>query len=128
MPKSTEEQLLSEEWPPMIQVEDDQVVQMTELDVSWLLATTLKMKWHDVQAIEDNLERRFLYNKAMWIAQAMNDETAKLEEKKNMLEEKLDKKIEELTMQQDQIQAPEVFGQGAFDDGEEHQTGSTLSL
>ena len=126
MPELTEKRIMEEQWPPMVQMnetlesgDEPEVVQMTELDVSWMLATVLKMKWTDVQGITDDLERRFLYNKAMWIAQAMNEESSKLEEKKSELEAQLDAKIQSLTNQQEAIAAHQTnFGEQPMGEGD----------
>jgi hypothetical protein len=61
-----------ESWPPRLQIEEGkEPIQLHELDVSWIYCTVLNMKWGDAQSVTDVLERKFLYNKAMIISQAM---------------------------------------------------------
>ena len=96
MPKEREDLLLEQPWPPQVQIAEDETVEMTELDVNWIYCQVLKMHWKDAVAVEDNLQRRFLYDKCMALAEGMQKQTELLEEKRAEYEKAIDQKIDEL--------------------------------
>ena len=96
MPEEREKLLLEQPWPPEVKVSEDESVAMTELDVSWIYCQVLNMSWKDANAVKDNLERRFLYDKCMALAEGMQKQADLLDEKRKEYEAAIDKKIEQL--------------------------------
>ena len=101
MPKELEEQLMELEWPPVVEFPTEKEgetrpVTLTELDVNWILCTVLGMKWSDATGVEDNLHRRFLYNKAMEIASSQAGRLDDFEKQKEELETKIDGQLKDI--------------------------------
>ncbi len=115
MPKELEEQLMDMPWPPVVKIgteENPEEVTLTDLDVTWALCTLLGMKWHDATAVTDDLHKRFLYNKAMQVAQQQSEATREVEAKRKEYENKIDEQLSNLANQanltQDNIAAQTV--------------------
>ena len=103
MPKELEDQLMELDWPPTLSVGagdgKTQEIKLTELDINWVFCSLLGMKWSDAKAVDDPLERRFLYNTAMDIAHAQDTHRSELEEQRNRMEEKIDTQLADITKQ-----------------------------
>jgi len=95
-PKEAHQKFLDEQpWPPKLQV-GEHIVELDELDVSWTLCTVLKMRWLDVQKVTEVAERKFLYNKAMMVAESLGKEQEEIDAKKAEVEGALRRKLESL--------------------------------
>lgn len=98
MPIEREKQLLEQQWPPSIQLDSqEEPVRMSELDVNWIFCSVLNMNWKDAKDVTDDLERRFLYDKAMYVSNQMSVREQEIREKQEALESKLNNKIDEIT-------------------------------
>tara|TARA_B100000131_G_scaffold317671_2_gene360099 strand:- start:116 stop:442 length:327 start_codon:yes stop_codon:yes gene_type:complete len=100
MPKELEENLMSVEWPPLLKIgqgDETQEIKLTELDVNWALCSLLGMRWADAKAVDDPLERRFLYNKAMDIVAQQATQKDELEEQRERMEKKIDDQLSEIS-------------------------------
>lgn len=108
MPRELEDQLKGLEWPPKVKVDTEEGVQeieLTELDVNWLFCTVLGMRWSDATSVTDNLERRFLYNKAMEVATEQAQSANAIEEEKARMEAKIDEQLKNIG---DSIRPPQL--------------------
>ena len=94
MPEVREKMLMEQDWPPSVILEEGaDPIQMTELDVSWVFCSVLKMKWEDAQGVKENVERRFLYDKSMSLANAMQEQAQEIEERRAQMEKNIDDKL-----------------------------------
>ena len=95
--KTAEEHLAKMPWPPMVQVkEDEEPFELTELDINWVFCTMLGMKWLDACGVTDLTHRKFLYNKAMMLAEDVTRKRVELDRKREDLENKLEAKIKSI--------------------------------
>lgn len=94
-----EEFLDKMEWPPSIPVDDGSQVKLTEMDVNWMFCTVLNMKWRDAKEVTDLKERKFLYNKALLMAQSIREQNEDIESKKAEVEQQIRKQVEQMQTQ-----------------------------
>ena len=98
-PKEQQLKFLEEmKWPPLLEIEG-QKIQLDEMDVSWTFCTVLNMRWADAKVIDDITERKFLWTKAQMIAQAMEEQQQKVENKSKQLEQSIDNKIQQMNQE-----------------------------
>ena len=103
MPKKLEDQLNDLPWPPKVRLGDpnsdegaSEEIQLTELDVNWVFCQLLGMRWSDAAGVADQLERKFLYNKAMELAQGQVDQEKELQAEKGRMEDKIDDQLKNI--------------------------------
>ena len=82
------------EWPPVVNVDKEVDFKLTELDISWTLCTVLGMSWKDAVSVDDEHQRKFLYSKALVIAEGMQKAQAEAEERKQQMEREIRSKLD----------------------------------
>ena len=102
MPKELEDQLKDMPWPPQVRLGDPasdeppEDLQLTELDVSWVFCQLLGMRWNDAVQVSDEMHRKFLYNKAMELANQQVKDGQDLQNEKSRMEEKIDDQLKSI--------------------------------